>query len=330
MTRRFNIGFVAVAMLVLLRITIGWHFLYEGEWKRNHPGFSAEAFFNQSRGPFKQRFRDLIDDYDGRRRLDHEATTARWAAERDRVKDHYQLNDEQYAQLNGIYNAYDERLRDYLKEHEAEVLQYVRYDKLDPAQLDPASDLGKLELDRQRKDLREIPFEQQRLADREAKLRGQIAPWLVHVDGLDDDYFAEVDAFVAAIDKQRADAKLTATPLPPRARTTMERIDHWTKYGLVAIGFGLIAGLCTRLSALAGAAFLALVVLAQPAYPGVFPAPHPSAGHALLVNKEFIEMMALLALAATPVGRWGGLDFFVHHLLIRPIFGKRKPDESHA
>ena len=43
-----------------------------------------------------------------------------------------------------------------------------------------------------------------------------------------------------------------------------------------------------------------------------------SAGHSLGVNKEFIEMIAMLALAATPVGRWAGLDFFIHNLLIRP------------
>ena len=75
---------------------------------------------------------------------------------------------------------------------------------------------------------------------------------------------------------------------------------------------------------MAGALFLLQVVLAQPDWPGLYPPPHPSAGRSLIVNKEFVEMMALFALALTPVGRWGGLDFFVHHLVVRPLFGKKE------
>ncbi len=42
-------------------------------------------------------------------------------------------------------------------------------------------------------------------------------------------------------------------------------------------------------------------------------------------------MLAMLALAATPVGRWAGLDFFVYHLLFRPCLGaKGKRHASHA
>ena len=67
-----------------------------------------------------------------------------------------------------------------------------------------------------------------------------------------------------------------------------------------------------------------------PAYPGVFPAPHPSGGHPLFVSKEVIEMVAMLALAALPVGRWCGLDFIIHYGLVRPIFGRRKSHASDA
>jgi hypothetical protein len=43
----------------------------------------------------------------------------------------------------------------------------------------------------------------------------------------------------------------------------------------------------------------------------------------LFVTKEFIEMMCCLVLATTPVGRWGGLDFFIHNLLVRPFLVKK-------
>jgi thiosulfate dehydrogenase [quinone] large subunit len=114
-------------------------------------------------------------------------------------------------------------------------------------------------------------------------------------------------------------------------KSKLEKIDLLTTYGLMAIGGGLILGLLTRLSALAGAVFLASIVLAQPAWPTIYPPLPPAAGHSLVVTKELIEMLALLALAATPVGRWAGLDFFVHNLLIRPCCGgKGKRHASHG
>jgi hypothetical protein len=64
------------------------------------------------------------------------------------------------------------------------------------------------------------------------------------------------------------------------------------------------------------------VVLSQPSYPGVYPLDPPQMGHALLVNKDFVEMIALLVIASTLIGRWTGLDFFVYNFLIRPFCGK--------
>jgi hypothetical protein len=39
----------------------------------------------------------------------------------------------------------------------------------------------------------------------------------------------------------------------------------------------------------------------------------------LIVDKNFVEMVALFALATTAVGRWGGLDFFVYHGVGKPM-----------
>ena len=45
-------------------------------------------------------------------------------------------------------------------------------------------------------------------------------------------------------------------------------------------------------------------------------------GHALLVNKDFVEMVALFTIATTAVGRWGGLDYFLYHLIVNPFLSK--------
>jgi len=90
-------------------------------------------------------------------------------------------------------------------------------------------------------------------------------------------------------------------------------------YGLTAIGLCLMLGLCTRLAALGGVAFMTFVILTQFPWPTVYPPAPAPVGHALLVNKDWIEMVALWLMVAMPVGRWGGLDFFLNHWIGRPI-----------
>jgi thiosulfate dehydrogenase [quinone] large subunit len=48
--------------IVLLRVLIGWHFLYEGIAKLSLPSWSATGFLSQSRGPFATFFHGLAAD----------------------------------------------------------------------------------------------------------------------------------------------------------------------------------------------------------------------------------------------------------------------------
>jgi uncharacterized membrane protein YphA (DoxX/SURF4 family) len=73
---------------------------------------------------------------------------------------------------------------------------------------------------------------------------------------------------------------------------------------ILGVGVLLLLGLFTRLACLAGALFLASVVMMQPFW---------VSDTAPTFNQQ-VEMFALLTLATTPVGRWAGLDFFVHGL----------------
>jgi thiosulfate dehydrogenase [quinone] large subunit len=45
--------------IVILRVLIGWHFLYEGIAKLSLPAWSASGFLTQSRGPFAGFFHSL-------------------------------------------------------------------------------------------------------------------------------------------------------------------------------------------------------------------------------------------------------------------------------
>ena len=45
---------VVITLIVVLRIGVGWHFLYEGIWKTDPAnGFSSKGFLGMAKGPVK-------------------------------------------------------------------------------------------------------------------------------------------------------------------------------------------------------------------------------------------------------------------------------------
>jgi len=118
---------------------------------------------------------------------------------------------------------------------------------------------------------------------------------------------------IKALERDLVDAAEKLLTPPQRARgpvrmpaTRINQIDALTMWALAVIGVLLIAGLCSRMAAVAGAALLFSFYLVMPPWPGVPVAPGPE--HSLWVNKNLIEVIALLALASVPSGRWFGLD----------------------
>ena len=105
-----------------------------------------------------------------------------------------------------------------------------------------------------------------------------------------------------ATDDQRARLGPYVAPM-----TTLDWVNLSTMYGLMAMGICLIIGLFTPLAALAGAVFLGQVYLSMPPWPGL-PSNPLAEGHYLIVNKNLIEMIACLAIASMPTGRWVGVD----------------------
>jgi uncharacterized membrane protein YphA (DoxX/SURF4 family) len=74
---------------------------------------------------------------------------------------------------------------------------------------------------------------------------------------------------------------------------------------ILAVGTLLLVGLFTRLACVVGAVFLLSVVMMQPFW----------VSDAAPTFNQYVEMFALITLATTQVGRWAGLDYFVHRLL---------------
>jgi uncharacterized membrane protein YphA (DoxX/SURF4 family) len=112
---------------------------------------------------------------------------------------------------------------------------------------------------------------------------------------------------------------------PWRQWSLLDWSDQIVKYGVVGVGALLLVGLFTRLACVAGAGFLLMFFLAMPPLPG-WPESPKAEGHYLYVNKNIIEMLALLVLATTYSGRWLGLDGFVQFL--NPWRWRRRPIEG--
>ena len=92
--------------------------------------------------------------------------------------------------------------------------------------------------------------------------------------------------------------------------------DLITMWGLAIVGALLILGLFTRLASVAGIGFILLFYFANPPFVGYFYS-LPSEGSYLIINKNLVELCALLVILATRSGLFAGLDRILHGLIVR-------------
>jgi uncharacterized membrane protein YphA (DoxX/SURF4 family) len=122
------------------------------------------------------------------------------------------------------------------------------------------------------------------------------------------------NAFERKQGEQSGDEILPFTPQRPVGTwSLLDWSDAIVKYGLVIVGGCLLAGFFTRTACVAGAGFLLMFFLAMPPLPG-WPENPRAEGHYLYINKNIIEMFALLALATMRTGRWAGLDGLLYSM----------------
>jgi len=139
----------------------------------------------------------------------------------------------------------------------------------------------------------EIPFARDRVAKKRKELGGQAAGWMKDAAAIGTKLVAEWDEPRSAAERRRLAAASGPTPL--------WKADRFVSWSLVTIGACLVLGVCVKFNALGGACFLASVLASQPFWvPG-----------AQATYDQWVELAALLAIAALPVGGWSGLDYFL-------------------
>jgi uncharacterized membrane protein YphA (DoxX/SURF4 family) len=290
---RYYPGFLAALFIVLLRVAIGWHFLHEGleKVKSTEGGkepFSAEIYLRNANGPFAPYFRHMIPDVDSLAQLDPDHLKAEWTAEVSRISSHFGFDADQQKRAQTIldqnlqeatYWFNDPANAEKLKKYEHDVRQ------MEQTELNPES----------------LSYQKERANDArrgvEADRRSLIGPLVEREKGLRE----AIQKLVATTDQLKS-AGTAGAPT-----TSLSVINLLTMYGLVAIGFCLMAGLLTPFAAVSAAAFLAMIYLAMPPFPGLPPNPKAE-GNYLFVSKNLVEMLACLVIATTPNGHWIGID----------------------
>ncbi len=96
----------------------------------------------------------------------------------------------------------------------------------------------------------------------------------------------------------------------------LDKANLITMYGLAIVGVLLILGLFTRLAAIAGIGFILLFYLCNPPFVGYFYS-IPTEGSYLIVNKNLVELCALVVILLTRSGLFAGLDRILHGVFFR-------------
>jgi uncharacterized membrane protein YphA (DoxX/SURF4 family) len=293
------LGLIGATMLVLLRVSIGWHFYSEGVDKLDAGNWSAAPFFSNAKGPFAEQYRQLVWDSDGRLRLDRDATMMSWAVFREQITEHYGFSEDQKVQAQENYikavEQYDWVLSENASNLEEFILGRDRITKLDTDAHEKQMRDGVSSLGGQRETIR-----------REWRQKGASA--LRQIDTIWGSYESAQNA-VASEEQAAAERPLRLVP-PPTNLIDTSIVDPIVPYFDFAIGLCLLFGLFTPVAALAAAGFLGSVFLSQ-LPPGTGPGSS---------NYQLVECMACLVLAGTGAGRFAGLDFFLH-LIVRKVWG---------
>jgi uncharacterized membrane protein YphA (DoxX/SURF4 family) len=343
---RWKYPFMTALCLVLLRLSIGWHFAYEGYHKvhslavgpvtrdgREVAPFSSAGYFGEARGPLGGVMRQAIGDPDDRllERLavlplpegkDPASDNAKtrmpaalasdWQSFLARFTSHYGLDDQQQklAQVK-------------LEQAETNFVQWLTAGEKAVEHKYPS---GTVEITQPNlKRVEEYRDAVNRVRDIYAKElpafgkdveKGRLLTAKADAAQLRKSLQADVDEQTDKLKKALVDVlsdsqRALDTPAETKSSEFLHRLDVVTAWFLFGVGATLLFGLLTRLSCVLAAGFLLMTYLSVPAFPWL-PVPPQQEGSYFFVSKNVIEMLALLTLATTPSGRWFGIDGFVY------------------
>jgi uncharacterized membrane protein YphA (DoxX/SURF4 family) len=382
MKRFKEFGLLTMALLVLLRLAIGWHFFYEGfhkldsfargETTTNKP-FSSAGYFREAPGPLAWDIRQVVGDPDDEAlaRLTvlpppQDPLSAKpylrtppglqkdWEYVLKQHDDAYSFEDKQRelarlkleqnedAVVQWLTMAWDPALKRQAPDDEDDLKKIEKQGFKAVEKTSPAGGTGTVKI-------LETP------AERIDEYRNKVQEYRAMLDQTDATFGADVvganrlaaktDAAALRkslqedLDRKTADFKASLDSLltPEQLQKhvvfwgstpLLWWIDGITAWALAIIGGCLLLGLLTRTNCVLAAGFLLMTYFIAPPWPWL-PTPPNVEGNYLFVNKNVVEMFALMALATTASGRWFGVDALLHWMF-RAMFGRKAPVAAQA
>lgn len=276
--------------MVALRVGIGLHFYLEGTTKlREQKPFSGQ-FFGAAKGPLAPVYQGLVWDPDGRERLDPRgaATKNHWEDYGVRVANHFHFDEKQKAAADKLIKDHLKRMGTFLGSNRDEIeLYFAHLDRRDKNLDDP-----------RRPNLSAFKAHDARITAERVKDQGTL---VADVDKIWKYVENDLNA-LATPEQMTRHGRLPIGKLGQRFGDS-ETMDAIVPYFDTIIGLLLIIGLFTRVASVAGALFLLSVCASQwPGYGGI------------PIYYQFVEMLALLMLAAIGAGQFYGLDYVLSGL----------------
>jgi uncharacterized membrane protein YphA (DoxX/SURF4 family) len=310
--------------LICLRLAIGWHCFIEGMEKFSAASWSSEAYLRESTGPLSGIYRPIAGD----RLIDKltfgaddafpEQLDREWRGYLAAFSAYYDLTDDQQARAQVVLDQRKADLKTEFAKPE-EVIKISTYPPPLPAKMTMKQRLA--EYDRLLEKVNELeakfPTEEKEVHAAWKRAKADLAKWRGELK-------TSLDAETAKL-KKKLHETLTSEqrerpPMPDPARLPIGswRLLEWSDaavmWGLLVLGVCLMLGILSRFTSLLTALLVLSFYLAMPPLPG-WPEGPRLEGHYLLVNKTLIEVIALLALAFIPTGRWAGLDGLLQFVL---------------
>ncbi|MEZ6091376.1 MAG: DoxX family protein [Pirellulaceae bacterium] len=281
-----KISLLAALMLVLLRVSVGWHFYSEGTDKFKDD-FDSSRFLNAARGPFEDYFHAAVWDRDGELRLNASATESRWKWYRKTAGTHFEFDEKQKKQADDVLKRTWGQYQ-YALESNADDIVEIEFGR---------RRLAELKLKPERRDVASLLGQRQTI---EKEWRRKLDPILKEIDNA----WRNLERDMNAIATDEQTRRYGYFELPPlrnqRIDTTV--MDKYVPWFDCTIGVLLLLGLFTPVAALAAAGFLFSVFISQ----------FPPANGPVSTYYQLIESMACLVLASTGAGRFAGLDSIIH------------------
>jgi len=291
---------LAVAALAFLRIVLGLHFFLEGLSHLRDPAWSSAGFRKAAVGPLGDWYRAALPqtgDWSGTLGATEGAAAGRSVGEaaqawRESVVASWQALLERRLKVVPLEAAGREAAADRLAAAARDLEAYVG--SIEDDLVDYRLEVARLAATKARPEAEQIPFERDRVVKKRNTLAGQAAGWMADAAAIGNRLVSEWDALLPS-DAARRRAATAAEPPP------LWKADRFVSWSLMTIGGCLILGIFVKFNAMGAAIFLASVLATQPFW---------VAGAQPTYN-QWVELAALLAIAALPAGGWSGLDYFL-------------------